>query len=90
MKFTVGWTPSAEHDLTCCWLESRDRQAIDEAVQRIEQELSSRPLEAGESRTGTMRVSIVEPIAAFYSVRADDRLVKVIQVTRRARRGRSK
>ncbi len=90
MKFTVGWTPSAEHDLTRCWLESRDRQAIDEAVQRIEQELSSRPLDAGESRTGTMRVLIVEPIAVFFSVRPDDRLVKVVQVTRRSTRGRQR
>lgn len=90
MKFTVGWTPSAEYDLTRCWLESRDRQAIDDAVQRIEQELSSRPLDAGESRTGAMRILIVEPIAVYFSVRADDRLVKVVQVTRRSTRGRQR
>ena len=89
MKFTVGWTRSAEHDLARCWLEARDRHAIDEAVQRIEQELSSHPLDAGESRTGAMRILIVEPIAVFFSVRPDDRLVKVVQVTRRSTRGRS-
>ncbi len=83
MKFTVGWTSDAKRDLTRYWLDARDRVSINEAAADIEQSLATNPLEVGESRAGNVRVLIVEPLAVIFSVRPADRLVKVVQVTRR-------
>ena len=55
MKFTVVWTDSAEQDLAQFWLGARNRISIDEATQRIEAELATNPLHAGESRVGNGR-----------------------------------
>ena len=84
MKFTDTWTPQAEQDLVRFWLAARDRQAIDEAAEVIEKQLTTNLLSAGESRVGPIRLLIVEPLAVVFLVRPDDRLVKVIQVTRRS------
>jgi len=58
--------------------------AIDEAIVAIEHELATNPLNAGESRGGNYRLMIVEPLAVVFSVRPDDRLVKVVQITKRS------
>ena len=81
MKFTVVWTDSAEQDLAQFWLGARNRISIDEATQRIEAELATNPLHAGESRVGNVRVLTIEPLTVVFSVRPADRLVKVVQVT---------
>lgn len=81
MKYTVGWTPGAKHDLARFWLGARDRISIGEASEAIERQLSTDPLNAGESRVGRFRVLIVEPLVVVYSVQPEDRLVKVVQVT---------
>lgn len=86
MKFTVGWTPAAEQELLRFWLAARDRLSIDEAVQTIELQLATDPMNAGESRVGTVRVLIVEPLSVVFSVRVEDRFVKVIEISHRIRR----
>ena len=90
MKFTVTWRVSAEHKLTEMWLGSRDREAISEATTQIEQILGSSPLNAGESRSGDYRILIADPLAVVFSVWPEDRLVKIVEVSRtRMNRGRS-
>ena len=83
MKFTVSWATQAEQDLVSYWLGARDRISIDEAIVIIEHELATNPMSAGESRVGNYRVMTVEPLSVVFSVRPDDRLVKVVQVTKR-------
>jgi len=83
MKFTVSWTTRAEQDLVRFWLAARDRISIDEAIAVIERELATNPTSAGESRNANFRVLTVEPMSVVFSVRHDDRLVKVVQVTKR-------
>lgn len=88
MKFTVGWTETAQRTLTEIWLAARDRQAIHEANADIESALATRPLTAGESRAGAFRIYCSGPLAVVYSVSEADRMVKVAEVTRtRLRRG---
>jgi plasmid stabilization system protein ParE len=82
MKFTVTWTTNAEQELTRLWLAGRDRMAIDEAVAAIESTLATNPLDAGESRSGNVRIVIVEPLVVLVSIRELDRLVKVVHVAR--------
>ncbi len=86
MKFTVSWTAQAEKSLVRSWLGARDRISIDEAVVVIEHELATNPMNAGESRFGKFRVMTVEPISVVFSVSPDDRLVKVVQITKRTQR----
>ena len=83
MKFTVGWTPDAKADLARFWLSARDRISIDEAIIAIEHELATNPMTAGESRVGNYRVMTVEPLSVIFSVRTEDRLVKVVRITKR-------
>ena len=84
MRFTVGWTPGAKADLLRFWLGARDRVSMDEAIEAIEHTLANNPLDAGESRFGNFRVMTVEPLSVVFSVRPDDRLVKVVQITKRS------
>lgn len=84
MKFTVTWTSKAEEEFTRYWLAARDRFSMDEALVAIENTLATNALGAGESRFGIFRVMTVEPLTVVYSVRPDDRLVKVVQVTKRS------
>ena len=83
MKFTVGWTPHAKADLARFWLAARDRISMDEAIVAIEHELATNPMNASESRSGRYRVLIVEPLAVLFSIRPDDRLVKVVHISKR-------
>ena len=82
MKFTVGWTETAQRTLTEIWLAARDRQAIQEANADIESVLANQPLTAGESRVGSFRIYCSGPLAVVYSVSELDRMVKVAEVTR--------
>jgi len=89
MKYTVTWRASAEQKLTQMWLEGRDREAINDATTQIEQILGTDPLNAGESRSGNYRVLVEDPLAVVFSVWPQDRLVKVVEVSRtRMNRGR--
>lgn len=82
MRFTVGWTESAEQKLTRLWLSARDRQAIQEATAEVERVLATQPLAVGESRAGNFRIYFSGPLAVVYSVSVADRMVKVVEVTR--------
>lgn len=84
MKFTVSWTTNAEADCAQNWLDAHDRVSMNEAIVAIEHELITNPLSAGESRFGNFRVLTVEPISVVFSVRFDDRLVKIVQITKRS------
>ena len=83
MKFTVNWTAKAEEALARYWLAARDRISIDEAIVVIEHELATNPMNVGESRFGNFRVMTIEPMFVVFSVWPDDRLVKIVQITKR-------
>lgn len=82
MKYTVVWPAEVEQKLTQMWLAGRDRQAISEATDRIEQVLGSDPINVGESRAGNFRILVEDPLAVIYSVSPKDCLVNVVEVSR--------
>ncbi len=82
MKFTVLWKPDAENKLIQLWMEFADRLAVRNAADEIDRLLANDPNEQGESRSGGVRILIVEPLAVFYAVREQDRIVDVARVSR--------
>lgn len=81
MRFTVTWRPSAERDAYELWLAARDRQAITEAIDRIDLLLSTSPERVGEDFYGD-RLLVVPPIHVIYVVHHADRRVDVEQIWR--------
>jgi plasmid stabilization system protein ParE len=77
MRFTVVWQREAERRLAKIWADARDRQAVTDAADAIDALLRTAPLEVGESRVANVRVLVVLPLAVYYDVRPDDRLVSV-------------
>ena len=80
MRYTVVLEPSAERDLAEVWMRSRLKHAINQAVDRIDSELSSRPQDCGESREHDRRAFYVWPLGVSYIIQEDDRLVRIISV----------
>jgi len=80
MSYSVVWRPKAETNLAEAWLASKDRLAVTRAAHEIDRQLQHDPQRAGESRIGTVRILIEEPLAALYEVVEDDRRVFVLSV----------
>jgi plasmid stabilization system protein ParE len=80
VKYTVTWKPSAKDRLTEIWMTAPDRSAVASAANTIDRLLGDNPLQRGESRSGTCRILVVEPLAVVYDVHELDRLVKVLSI----------
>jgi hypothetical protein len=80
MKWTVVYQPSANSDLAEIWIESDNRQAVSDAADAVEIELTRRLMEVGESRESNMRLIIQSPLLMFYDVIPDDLRVTVWHV----------
>lgn len=86
MKYTVIWGHSAEQRLAKLWLETSDRQALSRAANEIDMKLKHDPIAEGESREADRRLLLVPPIAAYYRVVPDDRIVHVLTIREIRRR----
>lgn len=75
MSWTVTYRPSAERDLTNLWSEASDQQAIPEAPDAIDRQLSADPLAAGESRQENTHILVEMPLAVLFDVLEDGRIV---------------
>ena len=81
MKFSVNWNPAAEKDLTNLWLNHPPLQRqITAAADVIDSQLRIAPENAGESRLGSLRILVVEPLLAEFKVSVDDLRVDVVAV----------
>ena len=80
MKYTVTWKPSVKQGLADLWITAPDRSAVTAAANSIDRLLQVDPLDRGESRGGTLRILIVQPLAVVYEVRQHDRLVQVLSI----------
>ncbi len=80
MSYDVVWRPAAEDGLADVWAAAADRAAVSEAANEVDRALAQRPWTAGESRVGTTRILIEEPLAVLYEVVEDDRRVFVLDV----------
>jgi hypothetical protein len=77
MKWTVIYRPGASDELAAIRLRSDDKQAITAAANSIDQQLRTDPLQAGESREGSSRVLLHEPLIPFFDVLPEDCAVVV-------------
>lgn len=82
MKFTVIWKPLAERQLAELWNEGNDRNAISSAANELDRLLQRMPDQIGESRESNRRIVHIEPLAAVFEVRPEDRQVLVLTVWR--------
>jgi hypothetical protein len=80
MTFTVLWSCYAEAKLANLWLRGRNRQAISDAADKIDDTLRENADTAGESRTGDRRVFHEPPLGVMFSVDLADRKVLVLDV----------
>jgi hypothetical protein len=80
MSYTVVWMPEAESQLARIWLNSRLRNAIQEAADRIDAELRSNPHDCGESRDIGRRVMYVGPVGALFEINESSHQVRVLSV----------
>ncbi len=62
----VLWTPSALDRLATIWTESSRREAVNEAVARIDRELAADPAHSGESRDEGRRILIDLPLGVIF------------------------
>ncbi len=77
MKFTVVWRPSAEAKLADIWAAAENRQDVTLASDSIDSLLKNSPSEVGESREENSRFLSVPPLAVYYDVLDQDRMVFV-------------
>ena len=78
--YTVRWKRTALDKLTELWLDATDRVAINNAVEEIDRLLASNPHEAGESRSGDIRVLFCQPLGAFFEIDDARNVVHVLRV----------
>jgi hypothetical protein len=83
MKWTVIYRPDTADDLAAIWLNATNRQDVADAANRIDRQLSTSPLTAGESREGQSRILVDGSLTVFFDVVEQDRLVTVWAVVRR-------
>jgi plasmid stabilization system protein ParE len=91
MRYTVVWLPSVEKRLIQIWLAASDRQAVRYAADEMDRLLKHWPTMVGVPYRGRRQL-VVEPCGAgrvsdgtwtvaHASGSAEDRLVRVVQMT---------
>lgn len=81
MKYTVTWLPPALSELARLWNQASDRQAVTDAANDIDRELSVDPDQKGRT-FGRHRIFRAPPLVVVFEVIPDDRLVRILQVYR--------
>jgi hypothetical protein len=79
MKYTVMWIPAASDELTRIYLQPLDRQAVTDAANLIDRELSIDPDRKGRVFGGKYFFR-APPLVVAFEVIPDDCLVRVLQV----------
>ncbi|MEK6261205.1 MAG: hypothetical protein AABP62_21605 [Planctomycetota bacterium] len=80
MKFTVVWMRHLELKLAKIWNEAPDRQAVTNAVDVIDRQLSFDAMRQGRPTGDGLRVLTKKPIEVLFEVSVDDRIARVIAV----------
>jgi len=90
MKYTVVWGPRADRRVIDMWIsaDSVGRALVTAAANEIDRQLRIDAHEVGESRPNGRRILIVSPLVVSFRASKQDRLVRVINVWRFARRKR--
>lgn len=81
MRYVVEWTRTARNrQLAAIWLAAKNRNAVTAATHEIDSLLEFDPSSKGESRSGSHRILIVEPLAVVFKVLETQKRVRVFSV----------
>lgn len=78
--YKVHWLPNALRRLAEAWLQARDREAVTQAANRIDERLRRDPFGESESRSGNDRILHEAPLGVLLRVFPDKKLVVVLSV----------
>lgn len=80
MRYTVGWSASAQNELAEVWLEAADRNAVAEASNEIDEFLAVSPNDPRCEIVAGGGILIIGPLGVQYRIRERDRFVAVVNV----------
>jgi hypothetical protein len=82
MSYRVDWTQEAEDQLAAIWTQFvPHRQAITQAQDRIDRQLSADPFRNGNHLAEGLYVIHVPPLRAGYEISQADQAVTVVSVS---------
>ncbi|MCG8451318.1 MAG: hypothetical protein MI725_17270 [Pirellulales bacterium] len=76
-RFTVVWEDDTESQLAEYWNDAASRSKVSAAADHIDHELATDAHLKGSELSEGLRCLRYSPLAAYYSVEPDDRMVKV-------------
>jgi hypothetical protein len=79
-RYTVTWLEVAQDRLMVFWMGSRFASQITAAADWFDINLSTRPYEVGESRSGALRIALQSPLAINFFIDEENRQVIVLDV----------
>lgn len=80
MRYTLIWKPSALAQLADVWLKASNRQAVNDAVAKIEGYLRRSSTTAGSEHIEGTRLVVLPPLVAGYEIFHDDCRVDIVSV----------
>lgn len=78
MRYTVGWSASAQSELAEVWLESTDRNAVAAASNGIDAFLAVSPNDPRCEVVAGAGILIIGPLGVEFRIRETDRFVAVV------------
>jgi hypothetical protein len=79
-RYTVTWVKSAQNELATIWTQATDRQAVTDAADAIDRELSVDAPTKGQPVSEGLRALVIDPLRVLFSASEPDRLVEVSNV----------
>jgi hypothetical protein len=80
MNYEVRWKRTARDELAAAWLAAADRGAVTAAAHQVDLMLQRNPESCGESRAGSRRIVVVQPLVVVFEVNDQKRRVTVLSV----------
>lgn len=84
----VSWDEAALEELADLWVavSREEREQMEAAIVRLNDRLKLDPNNEGESRSGSVRVTIAKPLTVWFRVYSDIDSVVVFHIVRPIRR----
>lgn len=80
MTYTVVWRTTAEEELATVWDAAEDRDSVTAAADEIDRRLTRDPIGLGESRDPGERLAYHRPLAVYFHVDPEMRIVSVLAI----------
>jgi hypothetical protein len=77
MRYTVVWTDAAVNALAPLWTTAANRNAVQQAADQIDPELSVDPHQKGTDFYGD-RLLVIPPLSVVFSISDADRMVTAL------------